>query len=66
MDPENKDTPEYIKELIKAIKRGDITPHPGGVGHIHVYHDSDCSIFTGGACDCTPEIIYEVKGKDGQ
>ena len=65
MDPKDN-TPEYIKALIKAMQEGDITPHPGGVGHLHVYHDPDCKIFNGGACDCKPEVIYKVKGKDGQ
>jgi hypothetical protein len=56
------DIPIYIKKIYRAYWDGTLKPIPGMV--IHVQHDDDCQIFTGGPCTCDPDIYYEVKNND--
>lgn len=45
--------PHYLGKLIsEAGNRQLIT----GVHEVKVYHDSWCSIFRGGECDCNPDV----------
>ena len=45
-----------VADLVAAGALADLGP---GVFHLTVTHDSDCGIFHGGACDCSPD--FELK-----
>lgn len=48
----------YITELLQMYAR-----HPeafrGKVTSVSVYHSQQCSIFKGGECDCSPDVIMD-------
>jgi len=50
----------YRAKLEAMIRAGRLSLEPGAVYHIDVYHDDDCGVFEGGACDCEPEIVVRA------
>jgi hypothetical protein len=44
----------YRVALLKLIAETEIAP--GSIGRVGIYHDDDCCIFHGRACDCSPDI----------
>ena len=56
-DDPNRDKPEkhnYIRKLRRLQKQGKIPK--GEVTDVDIAHDDWCKIFTGGYCNCNPEI----------
>lgn len=52
----------YEKVIAKAIASGALNSVPAGsVMMIHCYHDKNCGINKGKACDCDVEVVFEVK-----
>jgi hypothetical protein len=57
----------YLDRILAA-------PIGPGVYHVSVFHDRDCPIYSGGACECVPEIhrrrhggnVVETIGLDGE
>ena len=45
----------YAKKIEAMIEAGEI-PLDVGLSKIDVYHDDDCAVFSGGFCDCDPDI----------
>lgn len=43
---------QVIENMVKCGELADLGP--GDVGHVHVYHDGWCAIWTGGDCNCEP------------
>jgi hypothetical protein len=55
----------YEKVIAKAIASGTLNMVPAGsVMMIHCYHDENCGINKGKACDCNVEVVLEVKPVD--
>ena len=48
----------YLVTLRRLQAEGKLPAAPG-VHHIHVAHDKWCSIYSGGRCNCEPEITTE-------
>lgn len=46
--------PNYLKALLEHLNETD--QEPGSVRRVEVRHDSWCSVFEGGVCDCEPEV----------
>lgn len=42
----------------EVIRQGLKLP-PGRLYHVDIYHDSSCSIWSGGECDCDPVVRVE-------
>ncbi len=52
----------YLKKIQQLIAAGQL-PVRVGLGHLHIFHDNSCGIFTGGYCNCDPEIVYSLSAK---
>lgn len=48
----------YLEKLLQLFAEGKFRP---GVHEIEIQHNDTCSIWSGGACDCDPEIMLVVK-----
>ena len=48
----------YLAEIRRLQAEGKLPTAPG-IHHIRVAHDKRCSIYSGGRCDCEPEITTE-------
>lgn len=48
--------PKYLAKLDAFNRENAHRFARGEVARVGVYHDDDCSIFEGGACDCDPEV----------
>lgn len=40
---------------LAALRDGRLKP--GTVRAVDVFHDNDCAIFSGGVCDCDPDVL---------
>ena len=49
----------YKKVIDQAVTAGKVPMIPGTVAIMHTYHDDWCAFWTGGACNCEPEIELE-------
>jgi len=58
-DPQADARPHYRKILEDAFRAGKFAP--GTVSTVTIEHGAGCAIFEGGACNCSPDIIQEVK-----
>jgi hypothetical protein len=48
--------PNYLPLLdVLHQAMGDLIK-PGQVNHVFIYHHDWCAVFTGGPCDCNPEV----------
>ncbi len=45
--------PCYVQKILAKGKDRQIV---AGFHEVNVYHDSWCSIFSGGKCDCNPDV----------
>ena len=52
---------DYVQRILNLIASGELQTEPGAVNHVHVYHDDSCAVFSGGTCNCDPEIKMEGK-----
>jgi len=57
---ENKQVPNYIKQILAAYETEPSIRTPG-VKTVNIYHDDDCGIFTTGECTCKPDIEVITK-----
>jgi len=48
----------YLAEILRLQAEGKLSTAPG-VQHVHVAHDEWCSIYSGGRCDCEPEVTTQ-------
>lgn len=39
---------------------------PGDVLRVEVYHDDSCALWTGGACNCDPELVTNLVRRGGE
>lgn len=46
----------YKKQLSEFCASGAIDMRPGETSHVTVSHDDWCMVFSGGACNCEPDI----------
>ena len=46
--------PNYLPEILNLLAGGGLKP--GTVTVATVAHDGDCSLWSGGTCDCEPEV----------
>jgi hypothetical protein len=51
----------YQKAIEFALRAGELNPLAGKVTHLDIYHDDNCAIFTGGSCNCNPDIIQRAE-----
>jgi hypothetical protein len=56
-------THNHEKVVVNALDKGTLKPEPGKVTLLQVLHDDWCNIFTGGKCNCNPEIRLECPQK---
>lgn len=49
----------YIRKIKHMFALGQL-PIGVGVADLYVYHDDDCKIFSGGLCDCDPDIKLKI------
>jgi hypothetical protein len=57
--------PNYLPCLDELVKRHGDQLGRGELNHVAVYHDDDCSIWEGGACDCDPAVKLLDGGPSG-
>jgi len=50
----NGKEPAYVRELVELYRQGKLPA--GRLADVDVYHDDDCAIWTGGTCNCEPEV----------
>lgn len=55
-DPERQEVTRHNYAEVIARLQG---LHPGVVYQAHVYHDEWCAVFSGGYCNCEPEVTVE-------
>jgi hypothetical protein len=55
MDRQNRFVEDYVRHLPEV---GPELPDKPGVRHVVLYHDDDCRIFEGQACNCEPDIRF--------
>lgn len=53
----------YIKKLLALASEGKLDLAPGTLSHLHVLHDDDCAVWSGGFCDCDPVLVLEKGGR---
>ena len=51
----NGNEPAYMRQLSELCRKGKL-PSDAGLYHLDVYHDDNCAIWQGGACDCDPVL----------
>jgi hypothetical protein len=56
MDPTKHN---YFRKQMELLAAGVI--RPGQVALVDIYHDDWCQIFTGGYCNCDPEIQLPIR-----
>ena len=49
---------EYRKRLNAALRKGIVDK--GSVAHASIFHDDWCGIYSGGECNCNPEILIRT------
>ena len=59
--PKLRHQSEYIQDVIKALGDGKINAQKGEMIMLNVYHDTWCTIWWGGACNCLPDVIQGVR-----
>ena len=52
--------PNYLRQIVKILPT--LTPGTGTV--VDVLHDNWCSSWTGGVCDCDPELVVHREEAD--
>jgi len=53
-----KNDASYLVKILRLFAEGKFRP---GVHEIDIEHQASCAIFTGGTCDCDPEIMLVVR-----
>lgn len=53
----------YQTKINRLLQAGQLTPQPGQVIKVHVYHDNYCQVFKGGLCNCNPDIKADPIGR---
>lgn len=48
----------YVRRIKELAARGELEK-PGHVGQVMIAHDTWCNVFSGGRCDCSPDIRIE-------
>lgn len=46
----------YQVKFTQMLSDGELVFAPGAANEIDVFHDDWCAIYTGGLCNCDPEI----------
>jgi len=55
---------KYVKGYVEHLpERRDMDITSPGVHHVVVYHDTWCSIYRDGGCNCEPDIKYFTEPK---
>jgi hypothetical protein len=55
----------YQVKLLHLYRSGKLAGlTPGKLAHVDIYHDDWCNVFSGGVCNCNPDI--KVRGDSGQ
>lgn len=49
------DRNNYVKKILRMRREGKL-PIEIGLTQIHVYHDAWCASYSGGFCNCDPDI----------
>jgi hypothetical protein len=63
-DPERTVQSNYWKILDDLRRTGQVEmPEAGTVQHLNIAHDDFCAIYTGGACNCDPDVSVKQKPK---
>jgi len=57
--------PNYSRLVDELIDRNRDRLTPGTVHEIKIYHDDSCSIWSGGACDCRPDVKLAEAAEGG-
>jgi len=57
---DTRGTHNYIIKLANLIEAG-VLPIKTGLTMVDVLHDDDCSCWSGGLCDCDPDITLKQK-----
>jgi hypothetical protein len=45
----------YLEKVLN-LAREVIDPDRPGIHHVNVFHDDYCQVFTGGECNCNPDV----------
>jgi hypothetical protein len=57
MDKHDMSVPQhnYLAKIVQMWEAGTL-PREGGLHQVSIFHDDWCQHFTGGRCDCDPDI----------
>lgn len=51
----------HARKMAKMIAEGKIpNMPPGTIRHLDIFHDDWCKVFSGGYCNCDPDIVYRA------
>ncbi len=53
--------PRYMRPLLRSLRDRQIPP---GLHDVKVFHDGWCAIWSGGVCNCNPDVQLSLPGKN--